>query len=113
MTTVLISELLMSASSSVVQLRNLNLLAACRAWAPVAAQTEIREISGTAFIAGIRIEDANPPAPSNPTLIACTRLRVEETGCVPRERLLDSSALPEYWITTPRNGSRVLPVIRS
>src|SRR4051812_43244562 len=103
----------MSSSSLVVQLRNSNLRAACRAWAPVAAQTDMSEVSDAAFIAGIRVEDANPPAPSSPTLIACARFRVEEIGGASSERLRDSSALPAYWITTPRNVSRVLPVISS
>src|SRR6476620_858713 len=68
MTTVLISGSGVSPASSVVHFRKPNLLAACLACDPVAAQTVSSDVWDELFMAGINVEHANPPAPSNPTV---------------------------------------------
>src|SRR5437660_1205579 len=75
MTTVLISGSWISPASSVVQFRKPNLLAACLACDPLAAQTLTSDVWDEHLMAGINVEDANPPAPSSPTFTSFVMAR--------------------------------------
>src|SRR3989442_1351306 len=67
MTTVLMRGSRMSCDSSVVQSRNPNLPAACLAWLPLAAQTEISAGPDAACSNGMSVPVPNTPAPRTPT----------------------------------------------